>query len=278
MWSLGCVAAELVLRKPLFGSKKRRSTQMLSQVGLAMAIFELLGTPCQEDLRRISGRSEPLLANALPSFKPPQWPPPWLHGVEDGYDTLLAQTLVVDPSRRLTAAGLLGLGYFRPKQLATVLPLVTAEQGLAAVQQGELDHRIVAWLQSDSCWSEFVDRSVENKFKGGPQPGLKQEFSGYVPNQKPRTLWINRQNASKPCESERLRRFAQEFQRCNRSWLLQLTDKVKSAVRAYPRHFLGGNGVDFLKRCFSDTAFAYATIQVMKPAVERGSAKRPRSQ
>ena len=56
----------------------------------------------------------------------------------------------------------------------------------------------------------------------------------------------------------------QEFLRCVRSWLLRLTKLVRKELQEFPSDFLGCNGADFLSHCFSDTAFAYSTIQVMK--------------
>jgi hypothetical protein len=98
---------------------------------------------------------------------------------------------------------------------------------------------------------------------------LKYEEVGYVRACPPHTASCCLMRADKPCRATRVRRFMQEFLRCNENWLVLLTARVRAALRGLPADFLGENGADFVKGCFSDTAFAYANIQVRSPGRRR---------
>ena len=71
------------------------------------------------------------------------------------------------------------------------------------------------------------------------------------------------------CDSSRAQRFGQEFVRCNKTWLLQLTSKVRCALQTLPAKVLCQNGEDFVKDCFANKAFAYASVQVMRTTDRR---------
>ena len=43
------------------------------------------------------------------------------------------------------------------------------------------------------------------------------------------------------------------------------SNSCAAALRDFPAAFLGDNGADFLSDAFSDTAFAYSVLQVMRP-------------
>ena len=257
MWSLGCIAAELLRRKPLF--------QGGSQVDMGMKIFRALGTPLLIDMQRISRRKEPLLASVLPAFLAKSWPPDWLLDGPPHFDAILAQLLKVDPAHRMTARDALAHEFFQPQQLTTVMSAVACGQGLASMQQDTVDPILLRWLQADQHWAEICEHCLQTDFKDGVEPGLKHEDSGYIRTYPPHTKKINTQDASQPCRSRRLRQFMQVFLEYNKNWLTKLTSLVHGVLRSYPTQFLGDNGAEFLERCFSDTAFAYTTEQVMRP-------------
>lgn len=103
MWSMGCVLAGLILRKPIFPG--------LHEVQVMLMIFQLLGTPGY-----VTSQGQVLhpLATKLPYFSPlyPQWPASSLKqrlGDEVHPDLLdlISRLLQVDPTRRLTAEGAL---------------------------------------------------------------------------------------------------------------------------------------------------------------------------
>ena len=93
----------------------------------------------------------------------------------------------------------------------------------------------------------------------------KHEEAGFVRATAPHCAVLTTMDASKPVGAPRFRLFAQELLRVNEGWLLQLTAKVRRAVRGLSSNMLGLNGDEFLSECFSETAFAYATIQIMEP-------------
>ena len=252
MWSLGCVAAEMGCRSPLFPGT--------NEIDTSMKIFRMFGKPPDELSERISGRKQPLLARALPSFVAESWPPCWLQqDWSPEFIDFLAQVLQVDPACRLSAGDALLHRLFQPPQMVTAMSAVSAGRGLATIQQKKLEPHLLAWLQADPRWTE-----VSVDFRQARTSDLKYEESGHVRATPPETKFINKQDASKPCRSRRLGRFMQEFLRCNRNWLIRLTMLVRKELQKCPSHFLGRNGAEFLSHCFSDTAFAYSTIQVMK--------------
>ena len=247
MWSLGCVVAEMVRRTPLFEGQ--------NEVDTGIRIFRMFGKPSMEFSRRISGLQNPLLHGALPSCAAQPWPPSWLEDCAPQLIDFLEHVLKVDPSCRLSAGNALLHRLFRPQQMVTVMPAVSAGRGLASMQQAMLEPHLLAWLQEDPLWPELSEY-IKNR--------LKHEESGYVRAIAPETKRINKQKAISPCRSLRLVRFMQEFLSCVRNWLLRLTMLVRKELQECPSTFIGCNGKDFLTHCFSDTAFAYSTIQVMK--------------
>ena len=231
MWSLGCIAAELLRRKPLFPGG--------SQVDMGMRIFRTFGTPPQNVMQRISGRKTPLLASALPAFVAEPWPPDWLLDGPPRYDAILAQLLKVDPAHRLTAGATLAHEFFQPQQLATVMSAVACGQGLASMQQDKVDPNLLLWLQADQHWAEICEHCLQTDFKDGVEPGLKHEDSGYIRTYPPHTKKINTQDASQPCRSRRLRQFMQVFLKYNKNWLTKLTSlcawRAAKLPNAFPR-------------------------------------------
>lgn len=101
IWSIGCIFAELVMKRPLFPGD--------SEIDELFRIFRVLGTP-DEDLW--PGVTQ------LPDYKPtfPHWAPKALGEVITGMDPagldLLAQTLVYEPSRRVSAKAAMNARYF----------------------------------------------------------------------------------------------------------------------------------------------------------------------
>ena len=97
----------------------------------------------------------------------------------------------------------------------------------------------------------------------------KYEEAGFVRENRPKTTVLARMDASRPCRAPRVRHFAQELLRCNHSWLIQLTAKVREGLRGVSPTIVGFNGSEFMAECFSETAFAYASIQLMEPGARR---------
>lgn len=92
MWSVGCILAEIITKKPLFTGD--------SEIHQLFKIFELLGTPNETSWEGVS---------LLPDFKTtfPQWKPHPLTDVIPGLDPLakdlIQKMLIYDPAYRITA-------------------------------------------------------------------------------------------------------------------------------------------------------------------------------
>ena len=198
MWALGCIAAELKTRATLFPGQ--------NEIDQARRIFSLLGTPPKKDMVRISGRPEPL-HHHLPVFSPEPWPPPSLEGSRLAFIDFLRRSIEVDPTKRISASDSLTHEFLLPRRMRTFISVLPAGQGPASVQTAELedlDPLLLSWLQADPFLAIFVKQGIDNKFQGGPQPGLKAESSWYARDKCPTTPTINKQDASQPCPGHRL--------------------------------------------------------------------------
>mmetsp|Transcript_46463 Transcript_46463/g.123308 ORF Transcript_46463/g.123308 Transcript_46463/m.123308 type:complete len:299 (+) Transcript_46463:123-1019(+) len=101
IWSIGCIFAELVMKRPLFPGD--------SEIDELFRIFRVLGTPDEETWPGVT---------TLPDYKPtfPHWAARPLSEVVSGMDAagldLLAQTMVYEPSRRVSAKAAMNARYF----------------------------------------------------------------------------------------------------------------------------------------------------------------------
>ncbi|KAL1488414.1 hypothetical protein ABEB36_014888 [Hypothenemus hampei] len=108
MWSLGCVMAEMLVKRALFPGD--------SEIDQLYKIFKILGTPNEDCWNGVT---------LLPDFKPvfPQWPAKNLqdlirfHCVEE--EQLLKAMLTFDPAKRKTAKELLKISYLKTAKLTT---------------------------------------------------------------------------------------------------------------------------------------------------------------
>ncbi|KAJ2786956.1 Cyclin-dependent kinase catalytic subunit [Coemansia interrupta] len=101
MWSIGCIFAEMVQRRPLFPGD--------SEIDEIFKIFRILGTPTERVWPDVI---------TLPDYKKdfPQWQPKKLSTLLPGLDAegidLLKHLLIYDPARRITAKRALAHPYF----------------------------------------------------------------------------------------------------------------------------------------------------------------------
>ncbi|XP_072207726.1 cyclin-dependent kinase 3 [Excalfactoria chinensis] len=104
MWSIGCIFAEMVTRKALF--------QGDSEIDQLFRIFRVLGTPTEATWPGVS---------QLPDYKGdfPQWARKEMKEIVPNLDRhgrdLLAQLLLYDPSKRISAKAALSHQYFFQK-------------------------------------------------------------------------------------------------------------------------------------------------------------------
>ncbi|KAJ1835864.1 Cyclin-dependent kinase catalytic subunit [Coemansia sp. RSA 2711] len=101
MWSVGCIFAEMVQRKPLFPGD--------SEIDEIFKIFRILGTPTEEIWPDVT---------SLPDYKPsfPKWQGKNLTDLLPGLDAdgidLLKRMLTYDPAHRISAKQALAHPYF----------------------------------------------------------------------------------------------------------------------------------------------------------------------
>jgi len=105
MWSVGCVFAELLLRKPLF-----EAASPLAQVE---KIVYLLGNPTHETINKFESSESRRFLKSLPDYRRKKFTN-MLDALEqdrDGFDLLMAM-LEFDPTRRITAKDALRHPFF----------------------------------------------------------------------------------------------------------------------------------------------------------------------
>lgn len=92
MWSIGCIFAEMVMKKPLFPGD--------SEIDELFRIFRLRGTPNEEIWPGVT-----TLKDWKPTF--PQWPrldlKATLPSLDDDGLNLLSQMIEYDPAKRISA-------------------------------------------------------------------------------------------------------------------------------------------------------------------------------
>ncbi len=175
----------------------------------------------------------------------------------------------MEPQTRISAADALRHKLFQLRRFHVECAGSPAGRGEWSLVQGALDPDLLAWLQADPALADLANMCsfTPSKCMSPAEGELQQKYEegGHVRDAPPQTSVVNQIRADEPCRSTRVRLFMQEFLRCNRVWLDQLTERVRAALRGLPSAFIGQNGADFLSDSFSDTAFAYSTIQVMRP-------------
>lgn len=99
IWSLGCIFAEMIIRRPMFPGD--------SEIDQLYRVFRTLGTPTEEDWPGVS---------QLPDYKPlfPKWDPNPLPDaiVNLNADDLFKKLMFYDPSKRISAKNAMNHKYF----------------------------------------------------------------------------------------------------------------------------------------------------------------------
>ena len=256
MWSCGCVLGELASGDPLFKAN--------TEYGMLIAIFRLLGTPgADSELARL-----PFYQKAFPAFAADLWPGRLRdHGDPDLLE-LLRQLLLLGPSLRWSAETALASPYCRMPPLEVQFSAARATRGLLSIAQGQVDPRTLQWLQADPCWhgaAGLVGTKQTHECIAEMERGVKYEEGGFTGNGPPSTVWCNRTDCSKPSRAGRVAAFARAFINANKAWLDELTAAIRAKLAFFPQEALGENGRHFMDNSLATNAWAYATIQVMKP-------------
>ena len=253
--------------------KSQAHARAATQVDLIFEIFKTFGLPS----------SDGFLVQ-LPNY--PAEPPNWVVGKDDwrrafsleapeeeDFLAMLSGLFELEPGARTTPTQAMSGGCFsyltpdlRCRALVCEAP---AARGPVSLVQGAVGRRTLSWLQSDPYWAELPQKvgapKTHKVCHAASENEVKHEEGGHTRTQAPSTLTCNVIDCSAPCPAVRVGAFAKALVACNRGWLVQLTQEVRSELRKFPKPFISKNGEHFMTSCFSDTVFAYAILQVMTP-------------
>ena len=266
VWALGCVGAELFVKEALFSGN--------GAVVVTRKIFQLFGKPSQGVLISL-----PLFSQSSPGFSNRSWPPTALKQSPPAYSDFIRAALRLDPQERVGITEALGMRFFAPRTLDVPIAAAPAAQGPLSFAEGRLDPRLLLWLQADPAWERLAgtasgafEEAKKNKKRTReqclqPEEAKKHKYeeAGFVREFPPKTTVLATMDASQPTAATRVKQFMRALLGLNHGWLVQLTAKVRQCLRGWSNLFLGRNGEEFLNVCFSDTAWAYSTVQMMLP-------------
>uniref|UniRef100_A0A336LWE1 cyclin-dependent kinase n=1 Tax=Culicoides sonorensis TaxID=179676 RepID=A0A336LWE1_CULSO len=115
MWSLGCIFAEMILKRPLFPGD--------SEIDQLYRIFRLMGTPTENSWPGVTS-----LQDYKPSF--PKWEPSTLPLELERYGALdiFKALMVYDPTKRISAMAALKDPYFNDVEIISEVDLPISEK------------------------------------------------------------------------------------------------------------------------------------------------------
>ena len=159
MWSLGCVAAELYLGRPLF-LPEMDDASLKELVG---AMFELLGPADSTWLKSLPcfeawyGKMAATAGGPHPCPNPVLWPPPCLQGCPEGLADLVHCFLQWRPRDRITIANAKAHSFLQPPRavLKVRLDRVEGEHGIGSIAEGHLDPDLLRYLQTCPSWKQL---------------------------------------------------------------------------------------------------------------------------
>ena len=272
MWSLGCVAAELLLRRPLFWAEARSYCAShylklhLSRLGRpgveALGFLESLqGLPCNLDVVRTAKAGTEPSRELLDLLRP-------RHMAD-----FVCYCLEWDPRVRMTAASATMHPFLSTPSLDRIVSAEEGKHGRSSICSGFLDEEVLDYLQNCPSWAQLRDECLSNDFEPNKciseeegRRRMKREFPGYVtPENKPPVCKHLNGEAVGPIGSERIAFFARALRKCASGWLHQLQERVRVEIRrvGLPWKYLS-NAKVFMDEQVSDNAFVYATVQVCK--------------
>lgn len=298
MWCIGCVAAELVIRRLLFpGSGSRELERELS---ILQQQLRIMGPPRRDvigwmsslplynrhakslslDVSAESGSSSAASTGAAASATTKTVALANLLHPPKGWDTCPSQmadfvcrVLQWHPRDRPAAALAILHPFLSSPALSVTISAKQGEHGLGSIAEGSLDEEVLEYLQECSIWEQLQGECVRNSFKPnkciGADEGarrFKREFVGYIDKDKPPVCTrLNNDTGLQPTQSPRLRRFGKALRRALRPWLQQLTKRLRGKIREarLPSEFLP-NAKAFTDEDMADNAFVYVSVQVMK--------------
>ena len=149
------------------------------------------------------------------------------------------------------------------------------KNGIGTVAQSDLDPDLLRYLQTCPSWNSLAIRRLETLETGSSCVGaeeaelrLKTEIPGFVDEENPpKCRSMNSDTDLKLVPSKRVAAFVRAVRKKWRCWNQQLGAKMREAVRVegMPSEIYNKNGQPILEEEFADNAFAYASIQLMRP-------------
>lgn len=263
-WSLGCVLTELLKGDRFIVATSNEDNQ--------------------DELCRIFGTAKCEVFRDLPLFRqqnkaterqqntkcwPPKWPN-WSGSRAKHLHKIILGLLEIDPRCRLRVTQALREIKDPSFVVEKKIDQAIGERGLTSVVQCSIDDGLLKWMQTDPAWTDILRGWQLHTSSRGPtcvpeiERKVKMEMGGYVSVHRPTTLTCASQDCSTPCVAASVRAFGHAFRTLNEHWLMQLTSEVRNQLRSFPETQLGQNGQYFFDTCFSQTAFTYSILQVMR--------------
>lgn len=292
MWSFGCTAAEIYSHRILI-APAATAMQPHSPKQFVEAIAAIVPS-----LRNSSRPSCPASwLEELPFFKKwygcsgqawltvraesaKPWPPECLEGCPEGLAQLIQKCLVWHPSARMTVAEAKNNSFLQPPgqlPLQVLLAVQSGKNGVGTIAQADLDPDLLRYLQMCPSWNSLAKERLQTQktiskcvAAEEAELGNKTEIPGFVDEDNPpKCRSLNSDTNLQLIPSERMAAFVRALRKKWRLWLQQLGGKMRVAVRAdgMPQEIYEKNGQPILQEDFADNAFAYASIQLMKPGV-----------
>jgi len=280
MWSLGCVAAELFLREPLFQPNLFKE-ELQPERSILLAQLTFLGAPRKDTSTHAWMKSLPFAekflgkdARYLPAKEPPEWPPERLQGCPPQLADFVQQTLQWQPQERLAAASASLHSFVSSRALSVPVAVAKGKNGLGSIAAGFLDEEVLEYLQKCPTWAQYHTECQQNNFEPNhcisPEEGQrrkKREFVGYIDaNNPPKSKSLNGDANLPLIKSERLACFGKALRRGAQAWLHQLTARLRAEIRRQklPSELLAANGAVFMEEDLADNALVYASVQLFK--------------
>ena len=274
-WSLGCVAAELYLRAPLF----KQTGKKLLERSILDAHFALLGAPPTDTFTQRWMKLLPFVetfygAQSFPANVPPEWPPKRLRACPPQLADFVRQNLKWHPKERLAATSARLHSFVSSRPLSVIVKVQEGKNGLGTIVEGVLDDELLDYLQKCPTWEQLAAECRQTNYEANAcmhqdegKLRMKREFVGYIDANNPPECKSLNSDANIPLiKSERLQFFVKALRRCAKAWLDQLTARVRAEIRrlGLPSEYLVSNGAVFMEENFADNAFVYASVQVLK--------------
>ena len=173
MWSLGCVAAELFLRQPLFQAHFSEDRGCISPHSFLDEHCAFLGAPPNDSFTHAWLRSLPFaerigkLHEKRKNAKVPQKHQS-IQGCPPMLKDFVHQVLKWHPQERLSAASASLHSFVTSPPLSVSLGLVVGKHGLGTLISGDLDDGLLDYLQKCPTWESLHQECKKCKFDANP--------------------------------------------------------------------------------------------------------------